>query len=104
MVNCPAMSMKTTLVVNGVIVAIIAAAVSSSGQRVIVFTDVGSEKEVTSAEHAWTKKHFPDYRWKNVKLIHDAQLRVYDRVALVNREGGKAIIYFDVTKWNGRHY
>jgi hypothetical protein len=41
---------------------------------------------------------------KNVKLIYDARLRVYDRVALVNREGGKAIIYFDVTKWNGRHY
>ncbi|MEY2493213.1 MAG: hypothetical protein QOH24_2164 [Verrucomicrobiota bacterium] len=70
----------------------------------ITFTDVGSEKEVTYAEHAWTNEHFPEYRWKSVKLIHDAQLRVYDCVSLVNRKGEKAIIYFDLTKWNGRHY
>jgi hypothetical protein len=96
--------MKTTLILNVVTMAFIAAAAPSLGQSVITFTDVESEKEVTYAEHAWTNKRFPDYRWKSVKLIHDAQLRVYDRVTLVNREGEKAIIYFDVTKWNGRHY
>jgi hypothetical protein len=76
-------------------------AASSPGERVVTFTDVKNENEGIKAEHAWTRKHFPDYRWKRVRLVQDAQLRVYDRVTLVSDTGEKATIYFDITNWRG---
>jgi len=77
-------------------------AVSPPGERVVItFIDVKNENEGIKTEHAWTRKHYPDYRWKRVKLIQDAQLHVYDRVTLVNETGEKATIYFDITNWRG---
>ena len=72
-------------------------------ESVVTFTNVTGERDGIRAEHAWTEKHFPGYRWKSRRLVRDAQLRTYDRISLVGKGGERATVYFDITNWYVRH-
>ena len=70
-------------------------------ETAIVLEDATSELNGVSAEHAYTSKHYPGWRWKTQSLV-EHEGRPHDVIELVGPNGETKTIYFDITNWFGK--
>jgi hypothetical protein len=54
-----------------------------------------------AAEHAYTRKHYPGWRWKTQSLAGHGG-RHYDVIEMIGPNGETKTIYFDITDWFGK--
>ena len=70
-------------------------------ETAIVLENATSELNGVSAEHAYTRQHYPGWTWKTQSLVeHEA--RPHDVIELIGPNGETKTIYFDITNWFGR--
>jgi hypothetical protein len=83
-----------------------AATTSSAAERgtsyanPIVLDGITDEGSDVRAEHIYTDKHYPGYRWSGQSLANKNG-KVYDVIELA-KDGQTKTIYFDITDWFGK--
>jgi hypothetical protein len=66
----------------------------------IVLDGITNEGSGVRAEHIYTDKHYPGYRWSSQSLANKDG-KVYDVIELT-KNGQTKTIYFDITDWFGK--
>jgi hypothetical protein len=83
-----------------------AATASSAAERgtsyadPIVLDGITDEGSGVRAEHIYTDKHYPGYRWSGQSLANKNG-KIYDVIELA-KDGQTKTIYFDITDWFGK--
>ena len=70
-------------------------------ETAIVLPGIADEFHGVAAEHAYLAQHFPTWHIENQALFeHDSHR--YDRLGMVEPDGTKTAVYFDITAWFGK--
>ena len=76
-------------------------AAGSTIETAIVLPHIADELHGVAAEHAYIAAHYPTWHIERQALIgHNG--RHYDLLSMVEPDGTKATIYFDITDWFGK--
>jgi hypothetical protein len=70
-------------------------------ETAIVLEDATNEFNGVSAEHIYTNKRYPGWKWKTQGLMNAGD-KVYDVIELVGPKDETKTIYFDITSWFGK--
>jgi hypothetical protein len=70
-------------------------------ETAIVLPQIADEFHGVSAEHAYIARHYPTWHIENQATFEHAGHR-YDRLGMIEPDGTKTAIYFDITAWFGK--
>jgi hypothetical protein len=73
----------------------------TSFETAIVLEGATNTLNGIAAEHAYTRKHYPGWRWQTQGLMSTGG-RHYDVIQMIGPKGDTKTIYFEITDWFGK--
>jgi len=70
-------------------------------ETAIILEGATNELNGVQAEHAYTSKRYPGWKWRTQSLMNVGD-RHYDIIELVGQKGESKTIYFDISNWFGK--
>ena len=70
-------------------------------ETAIFLEDATNELNGVQAEHTYTSKRYPGWKWRMQSLM-DVGGKHYDIIELVGQKGETKTIYFDISSWFGK--
>jgi hypothetical protein len=70
-------------------------------ETAIILEGATNELNGVQAEHAYTSKRYPDWKWRMQSLMNVGN-RHYDIIELIGQKGESKTIYLDISSWFGK--
>jgi hypothetical protein len=73
----------------------------STLETAIILPGIADEFHGVAAEHAYIAAHFPTWHIEYQTLVQQNR-RHYDLLGMIEPDGSKTVLYFDITDWFGK--